>query len=378
MSYYILPKNFNNIAIDIATQETEPSICVSHSIYYYYNDTMKLIEKLCENSPDTSYNSISELIKIVNPYEYIFSKVSGSKYSVSKIKPNSSIFYDFLEIINTLNLFDNYTEHSILSTHFGVNNKTSIECMNMLRDDNSDVNIGCESMDEFILTEPSNSCHFLFFECDTTKNMSFELIKCLIIILKSQKRHGSCVIKLSNLFYKPFIDALYILTSLYEKTYIIKPNTTNITSSEKYLVCKYHINDAEKKNNYLKNLNEFYMKNKNGEQFFVSQLINESIPYYFINKIEEANIIIGQQQLESLDQIVTILKNKNKEDKIDNIQKNNLQKCIYWCEKYKIPCNKFTEKVNIFLSFIKSNRNANMYGFKHDDDLEHDNIFITD
>jgi hypothetical protein len=36
-----------------------------------------------------------------------------------------------------------------------------------------------------------------------------------------------------------------------------------------------------------------------------------------------------------------------KNDKIECIKKNNIQKSVSWCEKYKIPCNKFTEKINI-------------------------------
>ena len=44
------------------------------------------------------------------------------------------------------------------------------------------------------------------------------------------------------------------------------------------------------------------------------------------------------------------MKSKNKIDKIEIIQKHNIQKCIYWCEKYKIPFHKLTEKSsNIFL-----------------------------
>ncbi|MCX8482441.1 MAG: hypothetical protein ORN50_02585, partial [Crocinitomicaceae bacterium] len=37
---------------------------------------------------------------------------------------------------------------------------------------------------------------------------------------------------------------------------------------------------------------------------------------------------------------------------IDSLKKANIQKCIQWCEKYKIPCNKFTEKINIFLNSV--------------------------
>ena len=66
-------------------------------------------------------------------------------------------------------------------------------------------------------------------------------------------------------------------------------------------------------------------------------------------KLNDMNISIGQQQLEALDLIINILKKKNKEEKIETMQKSNIQKCILWCEKYKIPCNKFSEKTNIFL-----------------------------
>jgi hypothetical protein len=65
------------------------------------------------------------------------------------------------------------------------------------------------------------------------------------------------------------------------------------------------------------------------------------------------NIIVGQPQLESLDLIINILNNKNKDEKIENIKKNNIQKSVAWCEKYKIPYNKFIEKTNIFLPINK-------------------------
>ena len=85
----------------------------------------------------------------------------------------------------------------------------------------------------------------------------------------------------------------------------------------------------------------------------IASLINIEIPNYFINKLDDMNIIIGQQQLEALDQIINVFKNKNKDDKIEMIKKSNIQKSVTWCEKYKIPCNKFSEKTNIFLPIIK-------------------------
>ena len=90
------------------------------------------------------------------------------------------------------------------------------------------------------------------------------------------------------------------------------------------------------------------MENKN-----IFSIIDFDVPYYFTMKIDDMNIIVGQQQLESLNLIISLLKNKNKDDKIETLKKSNIQRAVLWCEKYKIPCNKFSEKINIFLPIIK-------------------------
>jgi len=91
MSYYILPKIQNDICIDLQMQKEEVEPHISKSLVYYYNDAMSLIQKLCQTETDEIFSSVDEVSKIVNPYEYIFSKVTGSKFSVSKIKPFSNI-----------------------------------------------------------------------------------------------------------------------------------------------------------------------------------------------------------------------------------------------------------------------------------------------
>ena len=61
-------------------------------------------------------------------------------------------------------------------------------------------------------------------------------------------------------------------------------------------------------------------------------------------------MVIGQQQLEAYDQIINIFKNKNRDDKIENLKRLHIQKCIQWCEKNQLPHNKFIDKLNIFLN----------------------------
>jgi hypothetical protein len=87
----------------------------------------------------------------------------------------------------------------------------------------------------------------------------------------------------------------------------------------------------------------------------ITSIFDLEVPYQFKNKLNEINIIIGQQQLEALNQIISILKNKNKYDTLESLKKNNIQRCVNWCEKYKIPCNKFNDKINMFLTWNVSN-----------------------
>ena len=139
--------------------------------------------------------------------------------------------------------------------------------------------------------------------------------------------------------------------------YIVKTSTNNVISFDKYIVCKnFQINDLKKEiydSNYLK-LYEVLL-NLNNRNTNIISFLNYDIPYYFINKIDELNNIIGQQQLENMSQIINILKNKNKDEKIESLKKINIQKCVSWCEKFKIPCNKFIDKLNIFLPNIQDN-----------------------
>ena len=354
MSYYILPKNINNINV---SPQYSNEICVpyvSHSLLNYYHKLKVQIDDIfIEDNQDISNNCIEDAIKIINPYEFIFSKVPGSKFSVSKLKPKNNIFYDLLEMYSNLNIFDSFRETNKMSVlHISQNYDDSMECFEMFREGFKDSHYSSDSIDinhDLIGVKMD----FIFFETHIDGSDYFvSLIQAIIAILRNQKNNGTCIIKIGTIFHKPVVDILYYLSSLYEKVYISKPNTNNITSFERYIVCRSFIHNEQSyqylKLNYLKLL--IFIKKL--ENKHVYSVLDFDIPYYFKNKIDDLNIIIGQQQLEALDQIIAIYKNKNKTDKIEIIKKNNIQKSVSWCEKYKIPCNKFAEKINIFLPIM--------------------------
>ena len=124
------------------------------------------------------------------------------------------------------------------------------------------------------------------------------------------------------------------------------------------MLSKNFIFNEKKMHQYKVNYLNILIFLKKLEDKYITSLLDFDLPYYFITKLDDMNVTIGQQQLEALDQIISILKNKNKDDKIETIKKSNIQKSVNWCEKYKIPCNKFAEKINIFLPIIKEVESA--------------------
>ena len=367
MSYYILPKINHIINVnpkDDINYELKPYI--SYSLYNYYNHVRSEIEKnlYCENdTSDNTCTNYEELIKIVNPYEYIFSKVAGSKFSVSKLKEKSNIFYEFLEVSTTINIFELYKNHIVKALYFTPNYNDVIECFEMLRENFDDeISYFDEINEENMKSLSDSKFNFLFIETNSNdfKKYITNLIECMMLIFRNQESGGSCVIKMSHIFHKPTVDILYLLSSLYEKVYILKPNTSNITTFDKYIICKNFQRDESRLLRYKCNYYRLIVFLKKLEYKNIISILDFDIPKLFLMKLYDMNIIIGHQQLESLNTVLNILKNKNREDKIETIKKNNIQKSISWCEKYKIPCNKFSEKTNIFLPISREQSSEHM------------------
>jgi len=364
MSYYILHKTNNIIDIKPLSDINNETIVrpyISDSLFFYYNkiynemhnEIKRQIEYL--NETDISFNLYKEISKQINPYEYLFSKVPGSRYSVSKLKPETNIFYDLLEIYSTLNILELFKTRQMNTLHISKTANDSVECFEMLRENPLDCIRTANNINDVIINDLGNNKYDLLYYETTDDNINIyviSLIEIIMIILKNQDINGVSIIKISHIFYKPIVELIYLLSSLYEKVYIIKPNTSNITSFDKYIVCKKFISeDLRIKQNKINYYKLFVLLKKLDNKEIVS-IIDYDVPYYFKSKLNEINIIIGQQQLEALNQIIYILKEKKRE-KIETIKKINIQKSVNWCEKHKIPCNKFNDKANIFLSINK-------------------------
>ena len=65
------------------------------------------------------------------------------------------------------------------------------------------------------------------------------LILCQICFaIAMQKVGGTFLIKFFDTFTRISLEMLYLLSTVYEEVYVIKPHTSRYANSEKYIVCK--------------------------------------------------------------------------------------------------------------------------------------------
>jgi hypothetical protein len=259
---------------------------------------------------------------------------------------------DFLSLKQKINI-----------AHLTPNHSSTNYFLNMLREDDDDT-IVCEDFvfkqlySMFLKNQFEHKLDLLICEFnDYTDTRSYikNMLLTFAIIVKYQASDGVCIIKIDNVFYKPIIDIIFALSTIYDKIFIIKPTISDIATGERYIVCKsFNVNGVDFSNLLHQVETKVIPKLDTKEcDFHYESVIKNNIPYFFLNKIEESNAVIGQQQLEAYDFIINIFKNKNRDEKIESIKRTHIQKCINWCEKNQLPHNKFVDKINIFLTARK-------------------------
>ena len=281
MSYYILPKINIELIIDPCVHLSMDKITpyISQSLVNYLTKTTISLNNLL--TFDTTY-TFKFLNQLINPYEYLFSNIPNSNISICKVKTTSKIYYDMLEIYNTLKLSDCLPEQNMTALYYGSGGSSVLEYMQSFRENYDDTNVVIEPIIYKQIITPLNNatnaqddtytpvpddilsiCDYIYFELpdkvyvDTNKYI-LGLLKAVKFILMYQSLDGCIILKLGHTYYKPVIDILYIISSLYNKSYIIKPNTSNNIYDEKYLVCKIFTITSQKKSVYLDKIDKIY------------------------------------------------------------------------------------------------------------------------
>jgi hypothetical protein len=327
MNYYILPRSNIPLHIFFSYDSQDTTKFLSHTlIHSLYN--IKLHMK------DYNANETIETSKYINPGEFIFRNVPETFLSISKLKVQTNMYYELTEILQTTFLLESvFFNKNINVLHLGNDTLSTKLLIDTVRDSYDDT-VYIDTFETF--SETSVMYDFIIFEC--IDNQIRKLIQSLNMIINSLNKNGSVIFKLSGLYSKVTIECLFILTNMFHNVYLIKPVVSNILSDDKYVVCLHYKNNTKNACLTVKNYDS------------LSSILKTQLPLFFLTKIEEFNAVYGQQQLEAYDHLINVMNNKHKYDKMDTLKKINIQKGILWCEKYSIPCNKFIEKVNIFMN----------------------------
>lgn len=364
---------------------------ISLTLAQYLNRVKKKIHKYPEE-----WDNIK---RVTNSYEYIHTAIPHTKNSISKIKPLSRAFFKLIEICNVFNIF-NDDQSPINTFHLAEGPGGFIEATTYLRYNSNDKYYGMTLIDhqndnvpgwnKSILFLKKNKnvsiengidgtgdlySHQNFKHCyDSHKNsMNFitadggfdfsvdfnmqEAMALRLIFTEvmyaviMQKKGGNFVLKMFDTFLKSSIDIIFMLSSLYSEVYITKPDTSRAANSERYIVCKgFKLEDSS----YL--FDKLYhtlimLNNTQIDDMTIQSVIDVPIPYKFKISIAEVNSILGNQQIENILTTLRFIENKERKgEKINTIRTGNIQKCISWCIKNKIPHYKTGNTGNIFMT----------------------------
>ena len=377
MNVFLIPKIVNPLTCEeVSIQKSvdkENNIFISETLHKYLISIKNQIDKYVEHWDIYK--------KYTNPYEYIHTLVPEKKMSVSKYKPLSRSFYKFIEICHTFDILPD-KDVQINSFHLAEGPGGFIEAIIHLHPNSedqyigmtlqsSDVDIpGWKKSNDFlkknknIILENGPKKNGDLFEIDNLRycygkyknkfdiitgdggfdfsinfdnqeEQSSKLIFAQILYALAMQKTGGCfIIKFFDTFTKISLDMLYILSTYYRSVNIIKPNTSRMANSEKYIVCENYVNTDYSVVEKFINGYEFFIDKDNN----INRLINIDLPYYFVNKIEDYNAILGQQQIENINTTINKIINRDTtDDNSKELISINVTKCVNWCNRHDIP-----------------------------------------
>ena len=359
------------------------------------NKTLMLYLTRIKTEIDNRQSEWDKFKKYTNPYEYIHTTIPNTSSSISKLKPLSRSYYKMLEMYHMFNLGGGLPSEC-RTFHIAEGPGGFIEAMCELRGVPTDTYVGITLIDDknysipgwkksrqFLDKHPNveiesgktgtgdimcasnlKYCYEKYggqidlvtadggfdFSVDFNHQeaASAKLIFCQIAFAVAvQKSGGNFLIKFFDTFTQVSLDMLFLLSLIYNDVYFVKPNTSRYANSEKYVVCKnFRLNAAERASLvdcFIKEYESF-----DGDRPITS-ILNVKVPYMYSCKVQEYNAIFGQQQIETISTTLNLI-DTSKHDRLENMKKSNLQKCVLWCQKHGVPHISVPVNSNVFLT----------------------------
>lgn len=306
--------------------------------------------------------------KFHNIYEYIYTSSNTNK-NMCNVIPISRSYFKILEILYRFNLFKDNSYFSCIAEgpggfiqcihdtyqkkNLNVKKITSITLVsddkkvpywniNILNNSKNNIQYGIDKTGNIYnkenaidyINNHNEKCYLITSDggfdfsdnYNNQENSSIQLLFCEIYIaLNLQEKGGSFIIKMFDILNIKTIQLLYILYLHYDEIYFYKPDTSRLSNSEKYIVCKGFTNInrdiIDMMNNSYDNLNNF----------------NIYIPKSFLDEINSFNINFIKNQIQNINLVLKIVySNKHIQNKPTQQQIIEARK---WCEKYNLELN---------------------------------------
>lgn len=364
MSYFYIPKNYSNLSTNIICTLQEDNN-KSYSIANYY----KKIEDMKKK-----YISTWKIHK--DKYFYykkVFNlKKDNHKLAITRFDAINKTFYVFWELNNIFNFMDIYNNILVLNTfHFSKCQPGIIQFLNHKRCNNTDYHLGIYGdewrknneylgihknifFNEYVsynfinhetLTYLTNNYIKKFDiitflsndECKELKTGIPNLMEKDVIMIKiiysliMLKRGGSLIFLIPELIDQTYCEALYFLSSCFNKVVITKPVLIENTTNRKIVICSEFIENYD---TYILTtiagnlINSIKLKSSPSVSL---RLLDFQLPGFFLNKISEINVIMFQQTIDATLSVINLRSHNNLVEQLDKLDKKSIQKSMLWC-----------------------------------------------
>jgi hypothetical protein len=170
------------------------------------------------------------------------------------------------------------------------------------------------------------------------------LLRDIINSLKILNKDGNLILKINECMTTITNKFLYLLSMLFEETYIYKPFLSRLSDSERFLVCKKF------KSPYNTKILEQILKKMETKLFVNDILFDINVPEIFLNKMKYINTFLANQQQILINKIVLYIKGNNYFGEEYHNYRDVSIKAIKWWESLfftdKINNDKFKEDIN--------------------------------
>jgi cap1 methyltransferase len=356
-------------------------IC-NDEVIILYNDLYLKLKEVKEQIDTVQLKQWDKAKKIANPYELL--NLSTNKYrdSIAKYRPISRSYFKLLEMISTFNLLpnknitcvclaegpggfieslllnreNNDSIHGVTLFNYNKNIPSWYKLTELINQQLSDSNVTLEYSSLYNITTitgldevyKDNKADFVTSDggfdysnnFNSQEQMSYQILYCEVITaLCIQKRGGNYICKYFDLLTSFSINIIYILYCFYDEVHIYKPLTSRPANSEKYIICKNYKGGFDNiKGEYLNIINNW---NDN-----IIDIYNiDDVPRQFYDAMYNLNTEYISRQISYINKTMGYINVKIENNIYNAIINNQVNKAIWWCNKYNIDINQTSKYI---------------------------------